>query len=61
MLLDEDCDEILCMSSDQFTNHNLSMRKQAATETMIEEKSTSSDEKKKVAAINKVSKAPKQF
>jgi len=38
MLLNEDCDEILHISLDQLTNHNLSMlKKQATTESGLEE------------------------
>jgi len=57
MLLDEDCNEILHTLSDLLINHNLSMRKQAATEAMLEEKLASLDGKEKVAAMNN----PKQL
>jgi len=55
MLLDEDCDEIFCISSDETSNHNLSMRKQTLTEATLEEKPM--DEIKKVEATKIVANA----
>jgi len=36
MLLDEDCDEIFHISSDEKSNHNLSMRKQSVREASVD-------------------------
>jgi len=58
ILLNEYCDEIFCILSDQTTN-NLSMRKWDVTEACLEKKLASSNENKKAEAIKKAANAIK--